>query len=94
MIKDVTHAHLGPIWYLSEPSDVPYSPNQYFGWDFFLPFLTVTGSIINVRLFPEKLEFQKLVAKLSQNFSICPCFRNVCNLTIPTLQENVGHSVF
>ena len=77
MIKGVTHAHSGPIWYLSEPSDVPYSPNQYF-----LPFLIVTGSRINVRSFPEKLEFQKLVAKLSQNFSICPCFCNVCNLPI------------
>ena len=31
MIKGVTHAHLGPIWYHSEPSDVPYSPNQ-FSW--------------------------------------------------------------
>ena len=31
----VTHAHLGPIWYHSEPSDVPYSPNQFLGWDFF-----------------------------------------------------------
>ena len=27
--------NLGPIWYHSEPSDVPYSPNQLFGWDFF-----------------------------------------------------------
>ena len=26
---------LGPIWYYSEPSDVPYSPNQFLGWDFF-----------------------------------------------------------
>ena len=35
MIKGVTHAHLGPIWDHSEPSDVPYSPNQFLGWDFF-----------------------------------------------------------
>ena len=35
MIKEVTHAHLRPIWYLSEPSNVPYSPNQSLGWDFF-----------------------------------------------------------
>ena len=35
MIKGVTHAHLGPIWYHSEPSNVPYSPNQFLGWDFF-----------------------------------------------------------
>ena len=35
MIKGMAHAHLGPIWYHSEPSDVPYSPNQFFDWDFF-----------------------------------------------------------
>ena len=27
--------HLGSIWYHSEPSDLPYSPNQFLGWDFF-----------------------------------------------------------
>ena len=35
MIKGVTHAHLGPIWYLSEPSDVPYFSNLDLGLDFF-----------------------------------------------------------
>ena len=35
MIKGVTHVHLGPIWYHSEPSDVPYCPNQFLGWDSF-----------------------------------------------------------
>ena len=35
MIKGVSLGHLGLIWYLSEPSDVPYSPNQFLGWDFF-----------------------------------------------------------
>ena len=35
MIKGGTHAHLEPIGYHSEPSDVPYSPNQFLGWDFF-----------------------------------------------------------
>ena len=39
MIKGVTHAHLVPIWYQSEPSDIHYSPNQFLGWDFFLPIL-------------------------------------------------------
>ena len=34
------NAHLGPIWYHSEPSDVHYSPNQFLALDFFLPFLT------------------------------------------------------
>ena len=38
MINGVTHAHLGPIWYHIEPSDVPYSPNQFLGWDFFCCF--------------------------------------------------------
>ena len=31
----VTHPHLGPIWYRSEPSNVPSSPKQFLGWDFF-----------------------------------------------------------
>ena len=35
MIKGVTHAHLGPIWYHSEPSDIPYFPNQFLVLDFF-----------------------------------------------------------
>ena len=43
MINGVTHAHLGPIWYNSEPSDVPYSPNQFLGWDFFCSFLQQDG---------------------------------------------------
>ena len=44
MFKGVTHAHLEPIWYLSEPSDVPYLPNQFLGWDFFCRFLQQTDS--------------------------------------------------
>ena len=44
MIKGVTHAHLGPIWYHSELSDVPYFPNQFLGWDFFWRFLQQEGS--------------------------------------------------
>ena len=39
MINRVTHAHLGPIWYHSEPSDVPYSPNQFLALHFFCCFL-------------------------------------------------------
>ena len=27
MIKGVTHSHLAPLWYHSEPSDVRYSEN-------------------------------------------------------------------
>ena len=43
-IKGVTHAHSGPIWYHSGPTDVPYSPNQFLGWDFFCRFIQQTGS--------------------------------------------------
>ena len=31
----MTHAHLGPIWYHKEPSEIPYSPNKFLCWDFF-----------------------------------------------------------
>ena len=35
MIKGSLMLHLGPIWYHSEPSDVPYSQNlQFLGLDF------------------------------------------------------------
>ena len=27
--------HLGSIWYHSQPLEVPYSPEQFLGWDFF-----------------------------------------------------------
>ena len=39
--------HLGPIWYQSEPSDFPYSPNQFLGWDFFCCFLQQNSSTRN-----------------------------------------------
>ena len=36
MIKGVSHAHLGSIWYHSEPFKMDsYSPNQFLGLDFF-----------------------------------------------------------
>ena len=41
---EATHAHFGTIRYLSEPSDVPYSPKQFLGWDFCCCFLQQTGS--------------------------------------------------
>ena len=40
----VPHAHLGTIWYHSKPSDVPYSPHPFLGWDFFRPFLKKDSS--------------------------------------------------
>ena len=35
MVKGDTHAHVGPIWYHSEPSDVPYFTTQFLGCDLF-----------------------------------------------------------
>ena len=35
--------YLGPIWYHSETSDVPYSPNQFLGWNIFCRFLQQDG---------------------------------------------------
>ena len=59
MVKGVTHVHLGPIWYHSEPSGVPYSPNQFLGWDFFCHFLQQDGSS-----FRNWIEFYPLVSLL------------------------------
>ena len=50
MIEGVTHANLGPIWYHSEPSNVPYSPNQFLRWDFFCSFLQQDGSNDSVKV--------------------------------------------
>ena len=36
--------HLGSIWYLSEPSNIPYFPNQFLALDFFCCFLQQDGS--------------------------------------------------
>ena len=44
MIKGVTHSHLGLILYHSEPSNVPYFPNQQLVMNFFCRFLQQTGS--------------------------------------------------
>ena len=61
MIKGVSHAHLGPIWYHLEPSDIPYSPNQFLGWDFFCRFLQQTGSSLEtVSLFVLKIKILKI----------------------------------
>ena len=46
MIREVTHAYLGPIGYHSEPSDVPYSPNQFLGWDLFCQLLQKAAPFI------------------------------------------------
>ena len=72
MIKVVTHAHLGPIWYHSEPSDVHYSPNQFLGWDFFAVTYSKTAPItltINITA-----ELAKLICSLIYNSSSQPDF--------------------
>ena len=38
-VKGFPHAHLEPIWYHSKHSDIPYSPEQFLGWDIFCRFL-------------------------------------------------------
>ena len=51
MIPGVPHAHLGTIWYHhSESSDVPYSPKQFLGWDFFCRFLQQDGSSLPAKM--------------------------------------------
>ena len=46
MIKGITHAHLGPIWYHSEPSDFrsPLFPKPVTGHELFCHFLQQPGS--------------------------------------------------
>ena len=48
MIKGVTHAHSGPIWYLSEPSDTPYSSNPFLALDLGLDFFAVSYGRLKV----------------------------------------------
>ena len=71
MIREVTHAHLRQIWYDSEPSDVPYCPNQFLGWVFFCRFLQQDGSSI--------FGYTKLTTKL-RNFLI---LNNIRDLLMP-----------
>ena len=66
MIKGVIHAYLGPIWYHSEPSDVPNFPNQFLGWDFFCHFLQRDSSKSSL------LGFATLLNLLGQS-PVCFC---------------------
>ena len=40
----MTYVHLGPIWYYSEPSDVPIAQTSFLVGTFFYSFLQQTGS--------------------------------------------------
>ena len=64
MIKVVTHVHLETIWYYSEPSDIPYSLNQFLGWDFFGCFLQQDSSNIATALMPQMQDLFNLTAFL------------------------------
>ena len=46
----VTPANLGPIWYHTEPSEVPYSQNQFLGWDFFA--ISYSKTALTIKLVP------------------------------------------
>ena len=59
MIKGVTYAHLGPIWYNSEPSDVPYSRNQFLELNFFCRFLQQDCSSMTSIIFLQAAEFSQ-----------------------------------
>ena len=78
MIKGVTHAHLVPIWYLSEPSDIPHSPNQFLGWDFFCHFLQQTGSKKDFKTGGRKkclilTNLHVEIVHIYINFTVIPC---------------------
>ena len=72
MIKGVTHSHLGLILYHSEPSNVPYFPNQQLVMNFFCRFLQQTGSKGQlILLCPyEMIVLSKIPTKLFLDF--CP----------------------
>ena len=49
MIKGVTHTHIGPFWYHSEPSNVPYCPNQLLALNFFAVSYSKTAQVFIVK---------------------------------------------
>ena len=69
---EAIHGHLGPIWYHSELSDVPYSPNQFLGWDFLCCFLQQLGSdILLIWLWLKLVWVIKFKAYFLENTLIC-----------------------
>ena len=69
MIKGGTHAHApGPIWYHSEPADVPFSPNQILALNLFCRLLQQDcySSISEVDYMKlQNLHFLGLLSKMS-----------------------------
>ena len=62
MIREVTHAYLGPIGYHSEPSDVTYSQNQFLSWDFFA--FSYSKTALNVELQGILVDFSRCSPEL------------------------------
>ena len=54
--------HLGSIWYHSEPSDIPYSPNQFLGWDFFAASYSKTA-LVKITFFFLRIEDTNFVCE-------------------------------
>ena len=66
MIKGVPHAHLGPIWYHSEPSEIHYCPIKPVSWlGHFLLLLTARRlQLLNCKLiFAIKLSMERRMSK-------------------------------
>ena len=82
ILKGVTHAHLGAIWYHSEHSVVPYSPNQFLGWDFFCRFLHQYGSSTFFEEYGTKLKTLSKIKPPLKNGLIW--LRPICLLTANT----------
>ena len=71
MVKGITHVHLGPIWYHSEPSDVLYSPNQFLGWDFFaVSYSKTTLNSMHSLVVSFKLWKHEFVIWTTRNFEV------------------------
>ena len=80
--------HWESFWYQSEPLEVPFSQNQFLGWDFFCHFLQQTGSseILTLQQYEDILRGTRLQAfhhkilqrRLLANFWLL-LLRSLCN---------------
>ena len=68
MIKGVTRAIFGPIWYYSDPSDALYSPNQFLCWDFFSASYNKTALVYQIEV-QEQDQINVQIQGKSGNFS-------------------------
>ena len=73
MIKGVTHTHLGPIWYQTEPSDVPYSQKPV---SYSKPALDqeIRGNLVHI----VSLENSYIISITDVNSSYLVCQINSC----------------